>query len=133
MSTGEVPHGRRRPIRSYEDIEAYQRAMRLVADVHAVVKGFPAYERHDLAAQMRRAAKSVPANIAEGYAKRRSAKEFRAFLTNAMGSATEMEVHLEIARELGYVTDEECARLVDEYQIVARQLYRLMEKWQSFE
>ena len=121
------------PIRSYRDLEVYQRSMALLKPIHQVVLSFPDYEKFDLASQPRRACKSVPANIAEGYAKRRSAKEFRAFLANAMGSATEMEVHLEIARELGYITDEECARLVDEYQIVARQLYRLIEKWQSFE
>jgi four helix bundle protein len=121
------------PIRSYRDLEVYQRGMALLKPIHALVLTFPDYEKFDLASQLRRACKSVPANIAEGYAKRRSAKEFRAYLANAMGSATEMEVHLEIARELGYITDEECARLVDEYQILARQLYRLIEKWRSFE
>lgn len=121
------------PIRSYRDLEVYRRGMALLKPIHAMVLRFPDYEKFDLSSQLRRACKSVPANIAEGYAKRRSAKEFRAFLANAMGSATEMEVHLEIARELGYMTSEECALLVGEYQILARQLYRLIEKWQSFE
>lgn len=118
-------------IRSFHDLEVYQRGMALLRPIHDVVLKFPDYEKFDLATQMRRACKSVPANIAEGYAKRRSAKEFRAFLANAMGSATEMEVHLEIARELGYITVEESVRLVDEYRILARQLYRLIEKWRS--
>ena len=52
-------------------------------------------------------------------------------LANAMGSATEMEVHLEIARELGYVGADKSAQLIDEYRILARQLYRLIEKWRS--
>lgn len=121
----------RSPIRSFRDLEVYQRGMRLLKPIHEIVLRFPDYEKFDLATQLRRAAKSVPANIAEGYAKRRSAKEFRAYLANAMGSATEMEVHLEIARELGYISPERCAELVGEYQILARQLFRLIEKWRS--
>ncbi len=118
-------------IRSFHDLEVYKRGMALLRPVHDIVLTFPDYEKFDLANQLRRASKSVPANIAEGYAKRRSAKEFRAFLANAMGSATEMEVHLEIARELGYITVDACAGLVEEYRILARQLYRLIEKWRT--
>lgn len=120
-------------IKSFHDLEVYQRGMALLRPVHDLVLTFPDYEKFDLASQLRRACKSVPANIAEGYAKRRSAKEFRAYLTNAMGSATEMEVHLEIARQLGYVTAEQAAHLIGEYRILARQLYRLIEKWRSID
>lgn len=120
-------------IRSFHDLEVYQRGMALLRPVHDLVLTFPDYENFDLASQLRRACKSVPANIAEGYAKRRSAKEFRAYLANAMGSATEMEVHLEIARQLGYVTAAQAAHLIGEYQILARQLYRLIEKWRSID
>lgn len=120
-------------IKSFRDLEVYQRGMSLLKPVHDLARTLPDYEKYDLANQLRRACKSVPANIAEGYAKRRSAKEFRAYLANAMGSATEMEVHLEIARELGYVTGEEATQLIEQYQILARQLYRLIEKWRSLE
>jgi four helix bundle protein len=127
-----VPEGRR-AIRSYEDIEAYQRAMKLVASVHDVVKSFPAYERHDLAAQIRRAAKSVPANIAEGYARRWSVKEFKNFLRMAMASANEMEVHFKIAAELGYVARHEAQQYVVEYGIIGRQLNRLITTWRQLQ
>jgi len=90
MGTSEA----RKPIRSYEDIEAYQRAMKLVVGIHRVANVLPAHERYDLVAQMRRASKSVPANIAEGYARRWSVKEFKNYLRIAMASANEMEVHL---------------------------------------
>ncbi len=123
----------RRFIRSYEDLDVYQRAMELLPAVHRAVLKFPEYERYDLASQIRRACKSVPANIAEGYAKKRSPKEFRAFLTNALGSATEMEVHLKIARKLEYLSAEECDRFVNEYQIIGKQLYRLIEHWRSLD
>jgi four helix bundle protein len=107
--------------------------MVLLRPVHDLVTGFPDYEKFDLANQIRRAAKSVPTNIAEGYAKRRSAKDFRAYLAIAMGSATELEVHFEIAPELGYITGEQSAHFTSEYQIVARQLYRLIESWRKLD
>ncbi len=65
---------RRRVIRSYEDIEAFQRAMTLLKPAHELALTFPDYEKFDLASQLRRASKSIPANIAEGYAKRSSAR-----------------------------------------------------------
>jgi four helix bundle protein len=126
-------NGRTQAIRSFRDLEVWQRGMALLQPVHELVLRFPDYEKFDLASQLRRACKSVPANIAEGYAKRRSAKEFRAYLANAMGSATEMEVHMEIARGLGYISPEQAEHFVSEYQIVARQLYRLIEKWRTFD
>ena len=123
----------KKPIRSYEDIEAYQRAMGLVTGIHALAKIMPPYERHDLAAQIRRASKSVPANIAEGYARRRSIKDFKNYLRMAMGSANEMEVHLKIAAELGYHSRAEAERYIKEYNIVGRQLNRLISTWRQFQ
>ncbi|HEY7802039.1 MAG TPA: four helix bundle protein [Dehalococcoidia bacterium] len=128
-----VTDQRKQAIRSFRDLEVYQRAMNLLLPVYEAVAKFPDFEKYDLASQLRRACKSVPANIAEGYAKRRSAREFRAYLANAMGSATEMEVHLEIANRLGYIGDDVCAHLIEEYQILARQLYRLIEKWRTLD
>ena len=123
----------RRFIRSYEDLEVYQRAMEMLPVVHRLALTFPDFEKYDLANQIRRASKSVPANIAEGYAKKRSPKEFQAFLTNAMGSAAEMEVHLKIARKLEYLSQEECNQIIGEYEIIGKQLYRLIEHWRSLD
>ena len=123
----------RPPIRSYEDIEAYQRAMKLVASIHALVRSFPPHEQRDLTAQMRRAAKSVPANIAEGYARRSSIKEFKNYLRIAMASANEMEVHIKIAHELGYMPAKAFREHLDEYVIVGKQLNRLISGWRQFQ
>jgi four helix bundle protein len=123
----------RPPIRSYEDIEAYRRAMQLVARVHAVVRAFPSYEQRDLVGQMRRAAKSIPANIAEGYAKRSSTKEFRNYLRMAMASANEMEVHVKIAGELGYLKRDEADGLIADYVVVGKQLNRLISSWRQLQ
>jgi len=105
--------------------------MALVVDVHQLVRRLPATERRALASQMTRASRSVPTNIAEGYAKRRSAKEFCAYLTTAMGSANEMEVHLKIAADCGYLEAPEYDTMAAQYSTVGKQLNRLIAAWQG--
>lgn len=122
----------RKPIRSFRDLEVFQRAKALQAPIYRLASEFPDIEKYDLADQMRRACKSVPANIAEGYAKRDSVKEFKRYLRVAMASANEMEVHLETACDLGYLSQEVSAKYVEEYQIIGKQLHRLIENWKSF-
>ena len=106
--------------------------MKLIPGVHKIADGLPNREQRDLASQIRRAAKSIPANIAEGFARRASGKEFKRYLTIAMGSANELEVHLKIAANLGYITEEVSSEFKDEYVIVGKQLNRLIATWQTF-
>jgi four helix bundle protein len=110
----------RTPIRSYEDIEAFKQAMALVRPVHVFALQLPEYERFDLASQIRRASKSVPANIAEGYGKRRSARHFKVYLENALGSTNEMIVHLQVAQTLAYGTAAVTDDLIERYRSVGR-------------
>jgi four helix bundle protein len=117
--------------RGYEQLEVYRRAVALVKPLHALVARFPDYEKFELANQMRRARKSVPANIAEGHGRRESAREFCQFLTIALGSCNEMRVHVTIARELEYITQEEYDRFVSEYESIGRQLAQLIRYWRS--
>jgi four helix bundle protein len=121
----------RRWAKGYEDLDVFQRAMRALKPIHELVLTFPDYEKYDLANQIRRATKSIPANIAEGYGRRRSAREFVRHLTIAMGSANEVEIHLRIAHELSYMTEEEHQRFAAEYQVIGKQLRRLIEHWSS--
>ena len=90
--------------RKHHDLVAWQEAIQLVKVTYEVTKSFPRDEQFALTAQMRRAAVSVPSNIAEGAA-RSSAKEFAHFLTVARGSLSELETQFVIARELGYFED----------------------------
>jgi len=76
--------------------------MRLVGQVYRITQSFPEVERYGLASQIRRAAVSVPSNIAEGAARGSSAELIR-FLTIARGSLSELDTQLWIARDLGYV------------------------------
>jgi four helix bundle protein len=103
-------------IRSYEDIEAFKRAMELLQPVHRLARKLPDCERCELASQIRRASKSVPTNIAEGYGKRRSARNFKVYLEHALGSANEMVVHLQIAESLDYVGSDDCADMITQYR-----------------
>ena len=94
-----------KPVRSYRDLVAWQKAMDLVTEIYRVSHKFPREELFALTSQLRRAAVSVPSNIAEGQAKS-SRKEFLYFLSNAKGSLSEVETQILIARNLGY-TDED--------------------------
>ncbi len=76
---------------------------------------------------MRRASKSVPANISEGFSKRATVNDFKKYMRAAMGSANEMETHLKIAKGLGY--SQQLDELIDGYNHVGRQLNRLISTW----
>src|ERR1035438_5215614 len=88
--------------RSYKDLVAWQRAMVLVTATYRSTTDFPAEERFGLTSQVRRAAVSIPSNVAEGQG-RLSEKEFRYFLGQARGSLMEVETQLQIALNLGYL------------------------------
>jgi four helix bundle protein len=91
-------------IKSHRDLIAWQKAMVLVTDVYALTKEFPREEMYGLTSQIRRAAASVPANIAEGQG-RCYGREFHQFLGNARGSLMELDTHLELAFRVGYLSD----------------------------
>jgi four helix bundle protein len=91
------------PIKSHRDLIAWQKAMDLVVLVYEATAVFPKHELYGLTSQMRRAATSIPANIAEGQG-RRSKSEFGQFLGNARGSLLELDTHLEVALRLKYLT-----------------------------
>ncbi len=106
-------------IRSHRDLVAWQKAMDLVVTIYNVGKTFPKEELFALTNQMRRAAVSVPANIAEGQG-RRSKGEFRQFLGNARGSLLELDTHLELAFRLGYLDAEQYDGVQNQLQEVGR-------------
>jgi len=86
---------------SFRDLLVWQKAMSLVTDIYRTTREFPPDERYGLTSQIRRAAVSVPSNIAEGQA-RPTRGEFRQFLGHAKGSLAELETQLLIAENLGY-------------------------------
>ena len=90
-------------IKNYRDLRVWQSGMDLVVMVYELSDKFPAKEMYGLTSQIRRAAVSVPSNIAEGYG-RNSSKERKQFISLARGSAAEVEAQLTVSRELGFVT-----------------------------
>jgi len=119
-------------IKSFRDLEVYQESYKLMIIVHQKVKEFPIYEKMDLASQMRRGSKSIPANIAEGWAKRNHEKEFKKHLDIAIGSVNEMEVHIETARDLIYLNKDFCEEILKRYNILGRKLFKLKKNWKTF-
>jgi four helix bundle protein len=97
-------------IRSHRDLIAWQRAMDSVVAVYQASRAYPKDELYGLTNQTRRAAASVPANIAEGQG-RRTKEELCQFLGNARGSLMELETHLELATRLGYLENEKYGEL----------------------
>jgi four helix bundle protein len=112
-------------IRSYKDLVAWQKSMDLVTAVYRVSQGFPKEEIFGLVSQIRRAAVSVPSNIAEGHA-RTSKKEFQYFLSNARGSLAELETQLTIAHQLAYINDTGMGQLIIRLGEVGRILNGLL-------
>jgi four helix bundle protein len=98
-------------VRSYRELIAWQKAMDLVVRVYEGTKTFPREEIYGLTSQLRRAAVSIPSNIAEGQG-RRSSKGFIQFLGIAYGSLQETETQIILATRLGYLRDEQESQLL---------------------
>ncbi len=111
-------------MRPHEKLDVWKRSMDLVVRIYKATEIFPTHERYGLTSQIRRAAVSIPANIAEGAA-RQSSKEFAHFLSNAQGSASELETELLIAQRLEYLGSGGYFEMRNELESVGRMLVGL--------
>ena len=98
-------------VRSYKDLIVWQKSLDLVELIYQVSRTFPKEELYGLTNQLRRAAVSIPSNIAEGHA-RSSTQEFHRFLSIARGSLAEVETQLLIAQRLGYLSNDQLAPIL---------------------
>jgi four helix bundle protein len=114
---------------NYRDLIAWQKAKSLALDVYRCTRRFPKDEIYGLSSQMRRAAVSVPSNIAEGKG-RYSQKEFVQFLYHARGSLLELETQLSIARDLDYIDRPLFESLESETEELGRILNGLINRFQ---
>ena len=118
--------GNREKTGSFEDLEVFKRAYRISLEVHRASLAFPAVEQYALADQIRRASKSICANLAEGVAKwHASATEFRRFVHIAIGSSDEMRVWARYCFDLDYIDEPTWTRWRDEYQEISKMLHGL--------
>ena len=119
-------------IERVEDLEVFQRAYRISLEVHRKSLEFPPIEQRALADQIRRASKSICANLAEGFSRQgSSAADFKRFLVMAMGSSDEMQVWARYCLDLGYIDEAACQAWRDEYVAISKMLQGLSRKWQS--
>jgi len=114
-------------MQSFNKLRVWHLARRLTNAVYDSTDGFPEDERFGLTAQLRRAAVSIPANIAEG-ASRHSNREFARFLEIAVGSANDVHCLILIATDRGYLTAEAASRLVGDVRDLRAQLVRFRQR-----
>jgi four helix bundle protein len=110
---------------SYRDLIAWQKRIELVTEIYRVTQQFPREELYGLSNQLRRAAVSVPSNIAEGQA-RFSPKEFHHFLATARGSLVDIETQIIIAEKLNYLEPKSCQSMLERTAELGRILNGLL-------
>ncbi len=114
----------------YKDLIAWQKAMDLVSVLYDATEAFPKHEIYSLTNQMRRAAVSVPSNIAEGQA-HYSNREFRHFLRHSRGLLAELETQVLIAQRRNYLSESQAADLISRSNEVGRILSGLLNSLQE--
>ena len=115
----------------YRELKVYEKSYKLVVAVYEATKQFPKEEMYAMTSQLRRAAMSVPLNIAEGYAKRESQSEFKRFLMMAIGSSAEISVLLDLSVDLRYMSREKYDQLYAAYEDVGKMLSGLVNSLKS--
>lgn len=114
-------------MKPHQNLEAWKRSFFFVKRIYVITAKFPSEEKFGIITQIRRAAISVPANIAEG-AGRKSKKEFINFLSIALGSLSELNTLILIAEELNFIDNNESKILNDELDMIGKLVYGLMKK-----
>ncbi len=114
-------------MQDFRELRVWEKAHLLTLASYRATRNVPDDERFGLTSQMRRAAASIGANIAEGCG-RETRPDFVRFLQNAAGSASELEYHVFLARDLGYLSEEDCSRLTADICEVKRMLTGFIQR-----
>ena len=112
-------------MRTHKDLDVWKKSIEFVTEIYQVTNSFPKHELYGLTSQIRRAAISIPSNIAEGAA-RNHKKEFKQFLYIALSSCTEIETQIIIAQNLGYIKISE-NNIIPKLDIIAKMLQGLIK------
>ena len=124
-----------KPIKSYRDLRIYQNLYQAqILVLTKIISKLSKEERYDLADQMRRACKSPPALIAEGFAKRYQKKNWQKYIDDTVGECNEMINHLSVCMDVysKYVDPKICKEVIDVYDKSCGQLYNLKKSWRNF-
>jgi four helix bundle protein len=114
-------------VQSYRDLEVYQLAHRLAVEVHHVSMGLPKFELYEEGSQLRRAAKSVPANVVEGFGRRHYKADYIRFLTYAHASCDETIEHLELLVDTNSLSESIGNPLLQKYHTLSRKMNRFIQ------
>lgn len=119
-------------VHNFRDLNVYKLAKQLSQEIFALTKGFPKEETYSLTDQIRRSSRSVGAQIAEAWGKRRYERHFISKLTDADAEQLETQHWLETARDCGYLSIEEAQNLLNQYQSIGRMLGSMISKSSMF-
>lgn len=111
---------------TYSDLEVYKRSYRLAIELHNFSLTLPKYLQFDLADQIRRASRSIPSGIAEGYARKQSSRDTLTFLNRAQGSLDEVLFNIEFMKDINLIIEKKYKYFFEEYTICSKQLTNLI-------
>ncbi|MGH8646688.1 MAG: four helix bundle protein [Gammaproteobacteria bacterium] len=114
-------------IKNFRDLEVWKLGKEIILDVYRVTAEFPREELYGLASQMRRAAVSIPSNVAEGF-NRKHNREYRQFLYIALGSCAELETQIEVAHDLKFLDARGRDSLLEKLDHESRMLRNLIKR-----
>jgi four helix bundle protein len=118
-------------IRTYHDLDVFRESYAAALDVSRLCKQFPPVEQYELARQLRRAARSIPANIVEGWGKIASTPEFNRYLQIAIGSCDETRMWLDLSKDEKYISESDCKEIRDRYNRIGAMLGSLWKQWRG--
>ena len=116
---------------TYKDLIVYKKSYEISLEVHRLSLKLPSFEKLELGSQIRRASKSIPMNIAEGYGRNDSIDDFKRFLTMALGSCEEVKVQLDYCKDLGYLEDSQYQELIKKYAEVSKMIVSMKKNWKK--
>jgi len=119
-------------VKSYKELEVYKLSRKLSKEIFEISKNFPKEEMYSLTDQIRRSSRSIGAQIAEAWAKRKYEKHFLSKLTDADGEQSETQHWIHTSLDCSYISVEDVKRLLGEYASVGRMLNSMMEKSDLF-
>jgi len=121
----------RPPVKNYTDLLVYQQAYRLALEISRLTKTLPVGEQFEIGRQLRRSARSVPANVVEGWTKRNSAADFKRHLLIAAGEAAETKFWIELATDEGFFPGGTSAEIAKEYARLGFMIHNLWKEWRK--
>ena len=114
-------------VKSYNDLEIFQESYYLAVKIHDLTLKLPTFELYEEGSQLRRASKSIAANIVEGFGRKRYKKDLIKFLTYAYASCDETKVHLNFIFDTGNITDQQFEKYQEKYKNLSRKIHNFIK------